>query len=148
MASAFFPKGFDKIIKNGIDGMSLSLLLISDESGPYVYDAADEFVADVLSGIAEAGATNYARKTAITDTVSLDLVNGRVEIQMPNQTWASLGGATNQDISSAILYDNTGANDAARPVLAHLDLSGTTNMTNGTDFTLNINAEGLLQFNY
>lgn len=145
MASKIYRTGFRRIIESGLNGMSLKLMLLSAESGPYVFDATDEFVADLVA--AETGATGYTRSAAITDVIQVDVANNRVEVVLPDTVFTSLGGATNEDIEWAILFNDTG-NDATAPLIAAFDLTGTTNMTNGTNFTLDFSAEGNLQFTY
>lgn len=145
MASKIFRTGLRRIVESGLNGMTLKVMLLSAEQGPYVFDATDEYVADLVA--AETNASNYARSAAITDTIQVDTVNNRVEVVIPDTVFTSLGGGTNEDIEWAILFHDTG-NDATAPLIAAFDLTGTTNMTNGTNFTLDFSAEGNLQFTY
>ena len=47
------------------------------------------------AGTTEADFTNYARKTGLTGTITVDDTNDRVDIDIPDQTWTSAGGASN-----------------------------------------------------
>lgn len=103
---------------------------------------------DVLD--AEINATNYAggwggagRKTLTTKTFQQDDVNDRGELHADNVSWTALGGAANDTIVAAVLVKEGGANDTTSRLIAYIDLADTT--TNGGDFTIQWNAEGLLQ---
>lgn len=96
-------------------------------------------VADVLAGSTEANFTNYARKTGVTATLTVDQTNDRVDLDIPDQTWSSAGGATNNTLAKLIIYYEEAAADATRiPITAH-DFVVT---TDGTDIIAQINASG------
>ena len=78
-------------------------------------------VAAILAGSnTEANFTNYARKTGITATVTVDDTNDRTDVDMADQTWTSAGGATNNSLVKLIVYYEVSASDAGRvPVSAH-----------------------------
>src|SRR3990170_1666520 len=60
----------------------------------------------------EADFTNYARKTiSASVTVTPDDTNERIDVDFPDQTWTSAGGALNNNLVDALVtYDNdTGA---------------------------------------
>lgn len=92
----------------------------------------------------EADFTNYATKD-IQDasiTVTVDDTNDRVDIDVPDQTWTSAGGASNNTLTDAVFfYDNTGsdADSALIPISRH-DFTPT---TDGSDLTLQVDAAGL-----
>lgn len=99
------------------------------------------------AGNTEADFTNYARKT-IEDadiTVTVDDTNDRVDIDVPDQTWTSAGGTTDNTLTDALVnYDaDTGAGTDANiiPVSVH-DFTPT---TDGSDLTLEVDAAGLLR---
>jgi hypothetical protein len=87
----------------------------------------------------QADFTNYARKTAITGTVTVDTANNRSDIDMPDQTWVAAGGASNNTLVKAIIYYEDAAADATRIPLVGLDFAVT---TDGTDLTMQLNASG------
>jgi hypothetical protein len=99
-------------------------------------------VADILAGNTEANFTNYARKTAITGTVTVDQANDRTDVDMPDQTWAAAGGATNNTLVKLIVYYEEAAADATRIPLTHHDFAVT---TDGTDLTAQIAAAGFFR---
>lgn len=96
-------------------------------------------IADVLAGNTEANFTNYGRKTGITGTVTIDQANDRVDVDLPDQTWTSAGGATNNATTRAIIYYEEAAADATRIPLVALDMVAT---TDGNDLALQLAAAG------
>jgi hypothetical protein len=96
-------------------------------------------VADILTASTEADATNYARKTALTGTVTVDDTNDRVDVSIPNQTWTALGGATNNTLAKLIVAYQDAAADATRVPMTHHDFALT---TDGSDVTVQFAAAG------
>lgn len=99
----------------------------------------DDVAAILANGSTEADATNYVRKTAITGTITVDDTNDRVDVDMPDQTWTALGGATNNAIVRAIVAYQESAADAGRVPISGHDFVIT---TDGSDVTLQVNASG------
>jgi hypothetical protein len=118
------------------------LLLKANESEGALVDHAD--LADLLAaaGNTEADFTNYARKTALVATPDVDNTNDRVDVDIPDQTWTSAGGASNNTLTKLIVYFQQSASDAGRIPLTHHDFSAT---TDGTDLTAQINAAGFFR---
>lgn len=97
-------------------------------------------LADILAnGTGEATATNYARKTGLTATITVDNTNDRVDLDLPDQTWTALGGVTNNSITAAIVFYEEAALEASRIPLTHHDFAIT---TDGSDVTMVFNAAG------
>lgn len=97
-----------------------------------VLDNHDALDALLAASNDEADFTNYARKVlADGDLAALpapDDTNNRRDIDLPDQTWASAGGATNNSLGKAIVVympDTAGADSTAIPV-AHYDFVVTT----------------------
>jgi len=102
------------------------------------------------AGNTEATATNYARKV-IDDTgsitITVDDTGNDVTIDMPDQLFTSLGGATNNTFVKAIIAydsDTTGGTDANIIPMYHYDILAPNDTTNGQNFTVQINASGLI----
>lgn len=94
------------------------LLIKTAESDASMKDRAT--VTAVLVGSTEADFTNYTRKTAITATLTVDMANDRVDVDMPDQTWTTAGGAANNTLAKFITYYEDAAADATRvPMTAH-----------------------------
>lgn len=96
----------DDVTKVGV------LLLKVVESDAALIDRAT--IAAVVANSTEANATNYARKTAITATVTVDNTLDRVGVDIPDQTWTALGGATNNTLVKAVVFYDEGGTDATR----------------------------------
>ena len=120
-------------------GNGLILLLKVNESEAALKDH-DTVAAILAAANTECDFTNYARKTAITGTITVDDTNDRVDVDIPDQTWASAGGATNNTLTKLIVAYEEAAADATRIPLTYQDLVST---TDGSDLTAQINAAGI-----
>jgi hypothetical protein len=90
---------------------------------------------DLLTGNTEANFTNYARKTSLTATLTVDQANDRVDSDLADQTFTTAGGGTNNTLAKAIVFYEEAAADGTRiPLTAH-DCVVT---TDGTDLILAI----------
>lgn len=117
----------------------LVVLLKANEAEATLVDRTD--IADLLveAGNTEADFTNYARKTGLTGTVTVDDTNNWVDVDFPDQTWTSAGGATNNTLTKAIVAYEEAAADASRIPMTHHDFAAT---TDGSDLTLQVAAAG------
>lgn len=87
----------------------------------------------------EADFTNYGRKTGLTATLTVDDVNNRADVDIPDQTWSTAGGGTNNTTAKLIIYYEEAAADATRvPLTAH-DFVVT---TDGSDVLAQVAAAG------
>jgi hypothetical protein len=116
----------------------LMLLLKANEAEATLRDR-DDVAAILASGSTECDATNYARKTGLTGTITVDDTNDRVDVDIPDQTWTALGGASNNTLTKLIIAYQEAAADANRIPLTHHDFAVT---TDGSDVTVQINASG------
>ncbi|HXF88142.1 MAG TPA: hypothetical protein VNK48_07315 [Xanthobacteraceae bacterium] len=139
MANGVFNIAKGAFVEKIRDGASnlLVLLLKANEAESTLIDR--DTVADLLSASTEADFTNYARKTGITGTITVDDTNDRVDVDMPDQTWPSAGGASNNTLTKAIIAYQESAADSGRIPLTHHDFAVT---TDGSDLTLVVNAAG------
>lgn len=84
-------------------------------------------LAALLAGAnTEANFTNYARKTSITGTQTVDNTNDRNDVDIPDQTWTAAGGATNNSLVKLIVYYEVSASDAGRVPITAQDFVATT----------------------
>lgn len=90
----------------------------------------------------EADFTNYARKTGLTGSITVDNTNERVDVDIADQTWTAAGGASNNTLTKAIVAYEEAAADATRIPLTHHDFATT---TDGGDLTLQVNASGFFR---
>ena len=91
------------------------------------------------AGTTEATFTNYARKTGITGTITVDDTNDRVDVDIPDQTWTSAGGATNNTLTKLVTAYEESAADSGRIPMTHHDFAVT---TDGSDITAQVNSAG------
>lgn len=141
MADGIFniAKGaFVEKIRDGATNV-LILLLKANEAEATLRDRGDVAALLAAAGNTEADATNYARKTGLTGTITVDNTNDRVDVDLPDQTWTALGGALNNSIVKAVVAYQEAAADASRIPLSHHDFVIT---TDGSDVTLQVNAAG------
>ena len=124
-------------IRDGASAVGI-LLLQANEAESSLVD--HDTVASLLTANTEANFTNYQRKTGITATLTVDDVNDKASVDIPDQTWASAGGATNNTLTKLIVFYDEGGTDATRVPLLHFDFAVT---TDGTDLTAKVNAAGL-----
>lgn len=94
------------------------------------------------AGNTEADFTNYARKTGLTATDSVDDANNNRQADLPDQTWTGAGGTTDNTLVKAIVFYDEGGTDSTRIPLTHYDFAVT---TDGSDLTLQFNSSGFWQ---
>ena len=120
----------------------LVILLKANEAEATLIDRDDVAAVMAEAGNTESVATNYARKTAITGTITVDDTNDRVDLDIPDQTWTALGNGANDTLTKLIVaYENTAA-DSGRVPFTHHDFSIT---TDGSDVTAQFNAAGFFR---
>lgn len=125
---------FAEKVRDGAANIGVLLLKVADTDG-VMQDFAT--VATLLAGTAdEATDASYARKTAITGTITVDNTNDRVDVDIPDQTWTALAGAAITDL--VVFYEDAAA-DATRVPLTLHDFAVT---PDGSDVTAVINASG------
>lgn len=117
----------------------LALLLKANEAESTLIDRATVDALLAEAGNTEADFTNYLRQTGITGTVTVDNVNDWVDADLPDQTWASAGGASNNTLTKLIIAYEESASDAGRVPLSHHDFTVT---TDGSDITAQIASTG------
>lgn len=125
------------------DGSALGVLLL--ESAEADGDLEDHDELDALltaAGNTEAAFTNYARKTGITGSITVDDSNDRTDVDIPDQTWSSAGGASNETLAKLIVFIEESASDSGRVPLTHHDFTPT---TDGSDLTAQIASAGFFR---
>lgn len=120
----------------------IMILLKANEPESTLIDRAT--VSSMLgeAGTTEADATNYVRKTALTGTITVDNTNDRVDVDVPDQTWTALGGASNNTLTKLVMAYEESASDTGRIPLTHHDFALT---TDGSDVTAEVNASGFFR---
>jgi hypothetical protein len=127
-----------QLLRDNPDSVTVLLLQASEIDGVLV-DHVN--VADMLAaeGNIEATFTNYARKTGLSETITVDNTNDLVRVSIPNQTWTAAGNGTNNTLVKVVMAVAVGSGDANLIPLTHQDIGVT---TNGTDLDLQFHADG------
>lgn len=134
----------------GLPAANDALVLVLLKSGGLEADATlvdyDDLAALLAASNDEADATNYVRKTiSASVTVTIDDTNDRVDIDVPDQTFTTLGGATNNAIGKAVFTydgDTTSGTDAnITPVSFHDAVFN----TDGTTVVVQIDPVGIIR---
>lgn len=116
----------------------LVLLLTANEADATLIDHDDLSVLLAAAGNTEASFASYARKTGITGTITVDDTNDRVDVSIPDQTWAlATSGQTTTKLITA--YEES-ASDVGRVPLTHHDFAAT---TDGNDLVADVGVNGI-----
>ncbi len=121
---------------------NLGMLLLKAAAADNTQKDVDDVAALLAGGATEADFTNYARKTGLTGTITVDDTNDRVDVDIPDQTWTSAGGATNNTLTDLVIYYQESAADSGRVPLTQHDFPVT---TDGSDLTAQINSAGFFR---
>lgn len=96
---------------------------------------------DLLSGTTdEATNAGYARKTALTATLTVDQANDRVDLDIPDQTWTAVAAGDGWS-KLVVFYEESAADTGRIPLTAH-DFVVT---PDGSDITAQIAAAGFFR---
>lgn len=132
MASIIFDAASDGIAETTIDWLNdtIRVLLIKGGGQPLKSNAT---VTAVLAetNVDEVDATNYVRKTLASKAVTT--TGNKTLFDADNPVWTSLGGASNNTITGALIYKFDTDDDGSIPI-AFLDVDDLP--TNGGDVTL------------
>jgi hypothetical protein len=118
---------------------NVGIMLLKTAEADDTLNNHDTLAAILAGSNTEADFTNYARKTGLTGTITVDDTNNRVDVDLPDQTWTAAGGAANNTIVKAIIFYQESAADSGRIPLTSHDFAVT---TDGSDLTLQVNAAG------
>jgi len=116
------------------------LLMKANETEATLVDYDDLAALFVPAGNTEADFSNYARKTGLTGTITVDDTNNRVDIDIPDQTWSA--ATSGQSLTKLVVAYENAAADATRVPLTHHDFTPT---TDGSDLTVQFNASGFFR---
>jgi hypothetical protein len=144
MADSVFniAKGaFAEKVRDDPDLVEVLLLKAAQADATLIdYDEIQALLAN--AGNTEADFTNYARKTAIETTLTVDDTNDRVDLDIADQTWEDAGGASNNELVKLVSAQREDAGDANLVPLSQHDFPVT---TAGNNVTALINAAGLIR---
>lgn len=115
------------------------MLLKANEAEATLIDRNTVALMLAEAGTTEAVFTNYARKTALTATITVDDTNDRVDLDLPDQTFSAAGNGANDTLTKLVVAYEESAADTGRIPLTHHDFAVT---TDGSDLTVQFNASG------
>lgn len=143
MASAFFPKVFQKVLEGELDlsgsGDTVKVMLLGNVAS-YTYDVTDEFVSDLVSAELSTVGTGYSRKV-IPVSLSFDADAGNsgaqagcfINFQLTttgsdNAIWTDATFTT----AHAVMFVDKGGPDSGNPLLYYFDLTADQIVSSGT----------------
>lgn len=115
------------------------LLMKANEAEATLVDRDELNALFAVGGNTEAVFTNYARKTGLTGTITVDDSNDRVDLDFPDQTWVSAGNGANDTLTKLVTAYEESAAETGRIPLTHHDFATT---TDGNDLQATFNAAG------
>lgn len=118
------------------------LLMKANEAEATLVDRDELAALFAEAGNTEATFTNYARKTGLTGTITVDDSNDRVDLDFPDQTFSSAGNGANDTLTKLVCAYEEAAAEASRLPGTHHDFSVT---TDGSDITAQFNAAGFFR---
>ena len=122
-----------------VDPTKVGVLLLRVAESDSLLKTRATIAAVLAASNTEANFTNYARKTGIMATLTVDTTNHLAQVSIPNQVWTAAGGATNNTLVKLVIFYDAGGTDTTRiPLTAH-DFS---TVTDGSDLTAQVGGTG------
>lgn len=122
------------------DGSTL-LTATTDNSGTEAQDL--RYLSEVTTLDECTGVTNYTEQTLSSVTVTYDATDNEGVLDAADAAFGTIGGASNDTVAGALVYRDDAGGDAASELLCYLEL-GSSYLTDGSDVTLQFNAEGII----
>ncbi len=143
MASHLFNVAKRKILRGELafHTADMRVALLSTNTTADTQNDGISFIAD-LTTLDEFDGAGYVRKALANEAVNLDDPNDRAEFDADNVTWSSLGAGT-RSVQGLLLYVHV-TNDADSIPVAWIEFASV-KTPDGSDFTVNWDAEGILQ---
>jgi hypothetical protein len=116
------------------------MLLKANEADDALNDYTDVQSLLAAAGNTEADFTGYARKTGITETITIDDTANSVVIKMPKQSWAAQTRTTQNTLTKIVIaVQSATAGDAGLIPLVAQDYDATTDNSNSVDIDYSVN---------
>lgn len=135
MANLIYNAAKTALINGGVD-LDTDTLKLALVTGTYTPDAAHDFFSDITN---EVTATGYTAGGATLANKSVALDSTTAKFDADDVVWTITDTLTAR---GAVLYKSTGTASTS-PLLAYYDF-GADKVTENGDFTVNVNADGLL----
>lgn len=140
MANFVYTNALDLIAKGSIDFLNDDIRIALVDNTTTADTEEDVTLMNGFSTLGELSGTGYSRKVLASKAINKDEANDRSEMDCADVLWSSINAGT---AAAAILYKHVSDDTDSIPI-AFID-SNFPFVTNGGDFTLTINAEGLIQ---
>lgn len=144
MASHGFNAGAHYVLQNGLASADIRFALLMTNTTADTENDGIAFVDD-LATLDESNGANYVRKAAASETFTKDDTNDRSELDVADVTWTALGDGDRG--LAGILYYAHVTNDSDSVPLWWEEF-GSEQDPGGANFSMTINAEGLLQLQW
>lgn len=137
-----------RVDTNDPTNSGIVIVLLETAEADATLEDYDTLSALLAGSNTEAAFTNYARKVLTDSDVSSptpDDTNNRQDADLPDQTYTSAGGASNETLAKLIVCfdpDTTGGDDTTLIPLTHHDFVVT---TDGTDIVAQFNTAGFFR---
>lgn len=149
MANIVFNKFLAERDKGNVDldaAGTVVRVALERSTSTYVADKDHEYMDD-LTGFNECSVASYARQTLANKSIEEDDANDRSEFHADDVAFGAL--ESGQTVKGYLLYIQTGGNDATPAddlLICYVDTAtGLPAVLGGGDFTLRVNAQGILQ---
>lgn len=144
MASQIYNEFKEELAKANIDldGDDIRVALLMSNTTADTENDGMNFVDDFTT-LDECDGANYVRKALASEAVNKDDPNDRAEFDADDVTWSALGVGTRQT-TGALIYKHV-TNDTDSIPIAWVEFASAVTH-DGTDFTIQWNTEGILQF--
>lgn len=140
MGNFVYNVSLGTIVEKVRNSETLELLMLKAADADSVLKDLDDIAAVLANGsTTQADFTNYARKTLASVTATVDDTADDIEVDAADVVFTSAGGAANNTLTDAVIYDDVDGSDANAEPLVQLDAAAT---TDGNDLTLQFDADG------
>ena len=143
MASFVYNKAKEHFFRGTFTASTDYRVLLVKGAASTTTDTEDDV--EFLSGfttLGESTASGYARQTLASESINFDSANNRVELDATDPAFGALNSDT---VGAFILYSEGGGTEATRRPVCYVDTGGFPVVLNGGTFTIQFNAEGILQ---
>lgn len=149
MANVLYNKFLAERDKGNVDldaAGTVMRVMLERSTSTYSANKDHEFVDD-LTNFVECSVASYARQTVANKLIEEDDTNDRSELHFDDVEFGAL--ETGQIVKGYVIYLQTGGNDSSPAddlLVAYVDTAtGLPATLGGGDFTLRVNAQGVLQ---
>ncbi len=141
---------FKHLESNGTIDLLTDTIKVMLVGSTYTATADDSFVSPTIVAGQELSGTGYVggyagsgRKTLSSKVITRDDTNDRAEFSAAPVTWTSINAGT--IAAAVIIRERAATGDTMSELIGYVNTGGFPVVTNGGDFTITWNVEGILQ---